>query len=203
MVQLCKLLGDVTSPPTNEHVSQVATSQRFFTPEECLKIIEFSSGLTETTGATNPDTSQPGADDTEDSAIRKSVVKWLPINPDTRWIYNKLEGAIIRLNQAYGFSLNGFELLQVSRYSDGGHYTWHIDTGGEAESTRKLSLSVQLSDDSEYQGGDLEFMGVRSSTARDIGTLIAFPSFLTHRVTPVTEGTRYSIVGWIHGPPFR
>jgi PKHD-type hydroxylase len=93
--------------------------------------------------------------------------------------------------------------LQVATYSVGEHYDWHIDLGPGKNSSRKLSLSLQLSDSSEYEGGELEFMNVKEKTSREIGTLITFPAFLTHRVTPVTKGTRKSLVAWISGDSFR
>ena len=111
----------------------------------------------------------------------------------------------MRLNQSYGFELTGFyEGAQVARYAPGGHYDWHVDVGEQLQSARKLSLSIQLSDGSEYEGGDFRFLGPTDAPApRARGSLIAFPSFVTHRVEPVTQGERLSLVSWISGPPFR
>ena len=80
---------------------------------------------------------------------------------------------------------------------------------------RKLSVSVQLSHGTDYEGGDMEFTDLPSDQShkelniwtnpefRKKGTVIVFPSFIRHRVTPVTKGTRYSAVAWINGPPLR
>jgi PKHD-type hydroxylase len=97
------------------------------------------------------------------------------------------------------------EQLQLSEYNgdDEGHYDWHMDCGKEVN-TRKLSLSIQMSDPEEYEGGELNIhthAGI--STAPKLkGTVILFPSYLLHRVTKVTKGNRKSLVCWIHGPPF-
>ena len=110
----------------------------------------------------------------------------------------------MQINQTYRFELYGFfEGAQIATYTEGGHYKWHIDVGSELSSNRKLSVTVQLTDPTEYEGGGLEFMNVDQTVSRAIGSLIVFPSFLMHRVVPVTRGTRQSMVTWISGPPFR
>ena len=101
------------------------------------------------------------------------------------------------------FELAGFvEEFQYSEYGPEGHYTWHIDLGKGPSSTRRLSFSVQLSDPDEYEGGELELHcgGERPIAApRTFGTAIVFPSFLLHRVAPVRQGLRRSLVGWASG----
>ena len=78
-----------------------------------------------------------------------------------------------------------------------------MDFGG-SNSTRKISLSIQLTNENSYEGGDLEFMINRSTikAPREKGTAILFPYYITHRVTDVTKGKRNSLVFWFHGPPF-
>jgi PKHD-type hydroxylase len=75
----------------------------------------------------------------------------------------------------------------------------------EAPAARKLSLVLQLSDPSEYEGGELQTMSGPNHCAvdRQKGLIAAFPSYMLHRVTPVTKGTRYSLVVWICGPSFK
>jgi len=113
------------------------------------------------------------------------------------------------LNEGYGYQLTGFmEGAQIAWYEAGGaggdgHYDWHVDIGPGPYSLRKLSMSVQLSDPADYDGGELEFMASAESGIRTRGSLIVFPSFLQHRVTPVTRGIRASMVSWIAGPPYR
>ena len=98
------------------------------------------------------------------------------------------------------------ENIQFTEYDSAydGYYDWHIDTGGkELSSNRKLSMSVQLSDPSEYEGGELQVVKETNVLKKNRGSAFIFPSYLLHRVTPVTKGTRYSLVCWISGHPFR
>jgi PKHD-type hydroxylase len=96
--------------------------------------------------------------------------------------------------------------VQLTRYdaSDQGHYTWHTDFAGLMPN-RKISISVQLSGPSDYDGGDLQLLFSDSpfSLPKDRGALLAFPSFMLHRVKPVTRGTRWSLVAWIVGERWR
>lgn len=69
-------------------------------------------------------------------------------------------------------------------------------------STRKLSMSIQISAPEDYEGGDLEFFKVSDATTRQRGSVIFFPSFLHHRIIPVARGRRYSLVAWAHGDAF-
>ena len=117
--------------------------------------------------------------------------------------------AIIRKvnQQVYKFDLSGFaETFQYRVYhgSEGGHYYWHIDWGLK-QIQRKLSASVQLTDPAGYEGGDLQFRGVREieTAPRARGVVIVFSSFIQHRVTACTKGTRKAVVVWTAGLPFR
>ena len=99
-----------------------------------------------------------------------------------------------------GFSEN----FQYTIYHgiEGGHYDWHVDHG-PLKLQRKFSISVQLSDASDYEGCDLEFHAGnrRSKPLRALrGAVIAFPSYVLHRVTPCTKGTRKALVAWTTGP---
>lgn len=108
-------------------------------------------------------------------------------------------------DRLYHFDVSSIEPLQYAEYHsyDNGGYDWHMDIGTGAANCRKLSISVQLSDPSDYDGGDLEFWGTGVAD-RDQGKLIAFPSYLLHRVAPVTRGVRRSLVAWAIGAtPFR
>lgn len=139
--------------------------------------------------------------------LRKSSVMFIDNIPENDWIYNKLAGiAMSSNNERYWFDLLGFhQELQLTRYSEGDFFEWHLDFGPGAISDRKLSMTIQLSDPDEYEGGDLQFMINQNivTAPREKGTIIVFPSFIMHRVTPITKGIRQSIVGWVAGPPFR
>jgi PKHD-type hydroxylase len=83
------------------------------------------------------------------------------------------------------------------------HYTWHSDSL-PGDSVRKISFSIQLTNPADYEGGDLEFMpAITDKKIRDQGTMTIFPSYKIHRVSPVTQGVRHVIVGWLYGPDFR
>jgi len=147
-----------------------------------------------------------GPDEYNDE-LRKSSVMFIDNTPENDWIYQKLAGLAINCNnERFWFDLLGFhQELQLTRYTEGDFFDWHLDFGAGESSARKLSMTIQLSDPDEYEGGDLEFM-INQKTVkvpRKQGTIVIFPSFIMHRVTPITKGIRQSIVGWVSGPPFR
>lgn len=139
--------------------------------------------------------------------LRKSSVMFIENTPKNDWIYNKLASLAINCNnERYWFDLLGFyQELQLTRYSKGDFFDWHLDFGAGEISARKLSITIQLSDADAYEGGDLQFMinNKIENAPREKGTIIIFPSFIMHRVTPVTKGIRQSIVGWVSGPPYK
>ena len=138
--------------------------------------------------------------------LRKSSV--IGINPGESkdWIFDRMNSVIHEANQHYHFDLNGFyEPLQFAQYEVDDFFDWHLDFGAGPSSNRKLSMTVQLSDPSSYEGGDLEFRinNTVVKAPRTQGTMIIFPSFIMHRVTKITMGARRSIVGWVSGPSYR
>jgi len=141
--------------------------------------------------------------------IRLSETGWIGLNPDSTFIYDTLGFIARQLNgQFFDFDLFGFvEDIQYTVYREnGGHYGWHLDRGSSGgQAPRKLSLVMQLSDPSEYEGGDLEvFTGLEpTQMEKKQGLVVAFPSFVLHRVTPITSGTRRTLVVWLSGPKFR
>jgi PKHD-type hydroxylase len=142
--------------------------------------------------------------------IRSSSVKWIPKNDEWMWLYEKLmDMASTANNEVWKFNLiSAQELIQYTEYYDtnGGHYDWHQDIGPGIGSQRKVSITVQLSDPHEYEGGDLEMWsgGENVSVAeRGAGVVFIFPSYMMHRVTKVTKGTRRSFVLWVGGDHYR
>jgi len=139
--------------------------------------------------------------------IRRSQVSWVSNNPETQWVFEKLGFVASRLNaDHFGFDLTGFgEPLQLTHYdqSENGMYGWHQDYGGGI--SRKLSLVLQLSDPSEYEGGNLQVMtsGEPLAVKKQRGLIAAFPSYVLHQVTPITQGNRQSLVAWVSGPQFK
>jgi PKHD-type hydroxylase len=146
--------------------------------------------------------------DDEYAEIRITRTAWIMPEPETKWIFERMQAVIRALNgRTWQFDITGFsENFQYTVYQgdEGGHYDWHVDQGGGGE-RRKLSLSLQLSDPCGYDGCDLEFHAAnyRESAPRTRGTVIAFPSYVLHRVTPITRGVRKAVVAWITGPKFR
>ena len=141
--------------------------------------------------------------------VRRSKVSWLNKTQDTAWVFEKLAHAASSLNaQFFRFELTGFgEALQLTNYdqSEHGMYGWHQDYGGNNSPSRKLSLVVQLTDPARYEGGNLQIMtGSEPLTVqKKRGLIAAFPSYQLHQVTPVTQGSRQSLVAWITGPAFK
>jgi PKHD-type hydroxylase len=110
-------------------------------------------------------------------------------------------------NQLWGFDLHSIiDDIQFTEYeAGGGHYDWHIDIGPKTISHRKISIVIQLSDPEDYEGGDLELMPGNYSFAvpKKKGAVVLFPSFILHRVTPVTSGLRRSAVLWVGGSHYK
>ena len=139
---------------------------------------------------------------------RKSRIKWCPQNEEWAWVYGKLHDFIKSANDSmWKFDLSAMnEQIQYTEYygTQEGGYDWHMDCGIEIQNQRKISVTVQLSDSHEYEGGDLQFnIGKEIVAHREQGAAIIFPSFYLHRVTPVTKGVRKSFVLWVGGEPYR
>lgn len=149
---------------------------------------------------------------TEDNEVRKSNVAFLDKQKHNS-IFNLLYQYAVESNKmAYGFDIKSVEDVQFTVYdgTENGFYDWHIDTwwGNPTMSDRKISMTVQLSNREDYKGGDFEIKGIDFSPEDKIrvknkGAIITFPSFLEHRVTPVTEGKRMSLVAWVQGDKFK
>lgn len=149
-----------------------------------------------------------GAAREENLEYRNSQVSWIMFDEDNRWIFDRLGEMVVTANsEMWNFDLVAFgDNIQYTKYegSVGGHYNWHSDIG-ESVSHRKLSLIVQLSDEEEYDGGLVQFnIGHKIlDLPKTKGSVFIFPSFLLHRVNPVVDGTRRSLVSWITGPNLR
>jgi len=149
-----------------------------------------------------------------DKDVRRSLVRWIDPSPTSGWLFQKMDGLIESLNdQFYGFQLYGYDTIQHTTYNedDAGCYDWHIDMElGQAQEdirfglTRKLSASIVLNDD--FEGGQFQVAQGDNSKATTVeaskGSIIVFPSWMHHRVTPVTKGVRKSLVVWCLGSKF-
>ena len=143
-----------------------------------------------------------------DANLRRSRIAFLGQEQKYSWLYQRLWAAVQVCNpQCFDVDVAGIENnVQIARYdsAESGFYDWHFDFG-PAKPERKLSISIQLSDSADYDGGDLELLygNVPKQLDRTRGAFIIFPSFMLHRVTPVTRGTRWSLVAWIYGKRWR
>jgi PKHD-type hydroxylase len=174
-----------------------------FTKEELLKIEKDVASIPFQDATT-------GGNSEQNKESRSSKIKWLPQDTQWYWLYEKLCNLAVEANDIlWNFDLYSLpEYIQYTEYpaSEGGHYHWHQDIGPDMLSLRKVSITVQLSEDSDYEGGELEFnAGADQSlpAPRGAGTVVIFPSYMMHRVTKVTKGTRKSFVLWVGGAHYK
>ena len=142
------------------------------------------------------------------SNVRNSGVCWIK----EPFYKNLVFDIITRTNRDSGlnFQLEYLENLQLTRYvAPDGHYDFHTDDDGHSrenidDSMRKISMSCLLTDSSEFEGGNFQIQTGESpyDVKLEKGDIILFPSYKLHRVSPVTKGTRHSLVAWAHGSAF-
>ena len=191
--------------PYNTKIEQYAWMDNVFSSEQ----LDWLQQKAKTT----TDIAQVGASNNTavDTNIRRSSVSWLSNTPETSLLFDMLAHTVSSLNSQYfRFDLTGFgEPAQLTNYDSAEHgmYGWHVDFGGDFDTpSRKLSLVLQLSDPSEYEGGALELQPGGSQIVRmrkQRGLISVFPSWTLHQVTPVTWGSRQSLVLWVTGPTFK
>jgi PKHD-type hydroxylase len=197
------------------------------TPRFCDEVIKYALSKEEVLARTGGyDKEKLSKEDVKNiQRKRKSDLVWL----NDTWIYKEIHPYVHEANRNAGwnFQWDFSESCQFTKYKLHQYYDWHNDpwdkpyqrkegdpTNGKV---RKLSMTCQLTDGSEYRGGELEFdfrnydphMRDESKHIRSVpeilpkGSIVVFPSHLWHRVKPVTAGTRYSLVVWHLGKPFR
>ena len=151
---------------------------------------------------------------------RHSNISWF----NDRWVYKEIQPYVhqANVNAGWNFHWDWSESCQFTIYRPGQYYDWHCDSwdkpyhqeGPTKGKIRKLSVTVSLSDPKDYKGGELEFdfRNYDPDNPREVrtcteilpkGSLVVFPSFVWHRVKPVTKGVRYSLVNWNLGWPFK
>ena len=172
--------------------------------EICQKIINLGKGNWNPANKTEPEQ--------KDGECKHEVIR-----VNDQWVYDLIWNYMLAANEIAGwkYDIVAAESCQVARYPKDGFYAWHVDGMGSHNcihyvpenkslhgTTRKLSMSVFLN--SDFEGGNFEIGGEHIKTPRcEEGSIIVFPSYTPHRVTPVTKGIRYSVVTWFVGPPFR
>jgi PKHD-type hydroxylase len=185
------------------------------TKEEVSKIIKLASELP-VERATTIGSDGEAIEGNDPEGVRSSMVKWVPQNRDWDWLYKRLIGfAEEANNNLWQFDLHSApEQIQYTEYyaHENGHYDWHQDIGpGELPSRRKVSITIQLSDSDEYEGGELQITSGGDTSndwgattcPRGRGVAVLFPSYMMHRVSPVTKGTRRSLVLWVGGSHYK
>ena len=207
--------------PTRQcpYLDRVATLSKVFTPEECKQII--NTGINdwkEEEAKIQKDKGKEIKQNFVDDLDYRNTTLFIPPEPD-EWLFSKILGAIMEFNNneyGYQFNVTGlaeppnlmrYQAADIDKHGKPGHYDWHMDVGpGKVPSMRKISYTLILNPD-EYEGGELTFHIGRDLDEPfvgqdEAGSMIIFPSYLVHKVTHVTSGTRYAIVGWAHGNSF-
>jgi PKHD-type hydroxylase len=187
--------------------------------DDIVKLGEERQSLQAVTGMTEEETKK-----TDVKNQRDSSVSWL----SEPWVYEEINPYIhsANMNAGWGFEWSWNEPCQYTKYSPGQFYDWHQDMYQEPLQDehnpnlhgkfRKLSMSLMLNDGSEYEGGDFQFdyrnyhptkvsekdKIITADQVKKKGSILVFPSFVWHRVTKVTKGTRCSLVNWSVGAKF-
>ena len=151
--------------------------------------------------------------------IRVNDISW----SNDQWLYDLIWPYMEEANEQAGwkYDIKAAESIQITRYKKNNFYEFHKDGGSDNLSVynepenkfkhgnvRKLSMSIILNDN--YEGGDFQFAVLEKEKGitltpdfNKLGSIIVFPSFVSHRVRPIIKGIRYSLVSWLIGPPFK
>jgi PKHD-type hydroxylase len=181
----------------------IKTTDPILTPEQCKIVMDTGRSL-------KPEKALVGMGNNEknyDTDKRVTTISWIPpkkLPP----LYDTLDTFIQKATRNhFGFEdIRITESVQYTEYPTGGFYGWHMDTdvvGLHEPPVRKISMTILLNHESEFEGGDLEILDEGKSAPLTQGNAICFASFLRHRVKPITKGIRKSLVVWFGGTPFR
>ena len=183
----------------------VETLQPIFTPKQCQMVIEAGRAEPKQTASVgNDEGTKYGVIDTK---TRTSHISLIPFKK-MPGMYKNIEKVMKQTNGNH-FGFNGMtltEYAQYTEYPEGGFYDWHVDNDvsmAHEPPVRKISMTLLLSPENEFEGGDLELMAEGKVAKIKQGQAIFFASFIRHRVKPVLRGTRKSLVMWFGGPPFK
>lgn len=186
--------------------------QNYVRPDICDEVIRHAMKLEEQIPTLGFDSKEQNED------FRRSRVRWIDvnINPEFTLIHDLMWKAMLVINRDwFNFNVTTLPPMQFTEYDESylGEYKSHQDVfwvNPNSQTHRKISLILQLTDPSEYEGGDLIFEKIGNEPTPDHmavmkqkGSLIAFPSFIFHKLTPVTKGKRRSLVAWFEGPKFQ
>ena len=194
----------ITEPRWKSYI--VETTKPIFTPKQCQIIIE--AGRAEPRNdASVGNTDKKIKEGVIDTETRTSHISWIPFKKMND-MYKDIE-KIMKATNGNHFGFDGMEineLAQYTEYPEGGFYDWHVDNDVNMQHeppVRKISMTLLLSPESEFEGGDLELMSEGKIAKLKQGHAVFFASFIRHRVTPVIRGKRNSLVMWFGGTPFK
>ena len=181
----------------------VETTTPLFTPEQCQMVID--AGRRQRPQKAQVGMGKPGGG--VDTKKRTTTISWIPFK-EMEPMYNQINEFIQKANRNhFGFGdIQITEQAQFTEYPEGGFYDWHMDTDVNMQHeppVRKISMTLLLSPENQFEGGDLELMAPGKRVKLKQGHAIIFASFLNHRVAPVIRGVRQSLVMWFGGKPFK
>jgi len=174
---------------------------KMFTSEECKTIISFANGREPLKGGIHNNEGKV----TKDSKIRSVDVYPIYDTEDMRWLYEIIYETVLTYNNNYFcFDILGiFHDLQLLKYNKGDLYDYHFDLAEGEYSNRKLGVTILLSND--FEGGELIInTGQPHTIELGLGDMVLFPSYVLHKIKPITKGERWALVTWIQGiEPFK
>ena len=181
----------------------VETTTPLFTPDHCRQVIECGRRQ-------KPQKAQVGINKPKgglDTKKRVTTISWIPFD-EMKEMYDQVNSFIQKANRNhFGFEdVHVTEQAQFTEYPEGGFYDWHMDSDVNMKHeppVRKISMTLLLSPENQFEGGELELMANGKRVKLKQGHAIIFASFLNHRVAPVTRGVRQSLVMWFGGTPFK
>jgi PKHD-type hydroxylase len=191
----------ITEPRWKSYL--VETTTPIFTPKQCQMVINAGRSEPKQNGSVGGREGESQID----TETRTSHISWIPFSK-TPEMYKDIE-KIMKQTNGNHFGFDGMqitEMAQYTEYPEGGFYDWHIDSDtnfAHEPTVRKISMTLLLSPDNEFEGGDLELMKEGQPAKLKQGHAIFFASFIRHRVTPVIRGNRKSLVMWFGGTPLR
>ena len=191
-----------TEPTWRSYLAETTSS--IFSPKQCQMVINKGLSLKKETAAVGMGRPEGSGVDTKK---RITTISWIPFK-EMPEMYRDIERTMLQANNNH-FGFEGMQLTepaQFTHYLTGGFYDWHMDNDVQAKHqppVRKISMTLLLSDPSTFEGGELEFMSKGKTAKLKQGQAIFFASWLQHRVKPVTQGERKSLVMWFGGPSFK
>jgi PKHD-type hydroxylase len=192
----------ITEPKWKSYI--VETTTPVFTPQQCQLVINAGRAEPSQTAAVGSNLAGTGIIDTK---TRTSHISWIPFNKMPE-MYKTVERLMLKTNaNHFGFeNMQITEQAQYTEYPEGGFYDWHTDNNvmmAHEPPVRKISMTLLLSPESEFEGGGLELMDENKVARPKQGQAIFFASFIRHRVIPISRGVRKSLVMWFGGTPFK